>query len=152
MALTAVRRAPSQSVHRWDPFQELQELHEQLNQVVGSALTGAGDGHLWTPLSDIEETDDAWIVETDLPGVNRADINVDVQGSELVVSGEIKEKERVGILRRRTRPVGRFEFRMTLPPDADPDNIDAKLNDGVLNVRIPKSDRARSRRIDVTSG
>jgi HSP20 family protein len=75
-----------------------------------------------------------------------------VQGSELVVSGEIKEKERVGILRRRTRPVGRFEFRMTLPPDADADNIDAKLNDGVLNVRIPKSDRARSRRIDVTSG
>jgi HSP20 family protein len=152
MALTAVRRAPSQSVQRWDPFQELQELHEQLNQVVGSALTGAGDGHMWTPLSDIEETEDAWLVETDLPGVNRADINVDVQGSELVVSGEIKEKERVGILRRRTRPVGRFEFRMTLPPDADSDNIDANLSDGVLKVRIPKSDGAQSRRIDVTSG
>jgi HSP20 family protein len=139
-------------VQRWDPFQELQELHEQLNQVVGSALTGAGDGHMWTPLSDIEETEDAWLVETDLPGVNRADINVDVQGSELVVSGEIKEKERVGILRRRTRPVGRFEFRMTLPPDADSDKIDAKLNDGVLKVHIPKSDQARSRRIDVSSG
>jgi HSP20 family protein len=139
-------------VQRWDPFQELQELHEQLNQVVGSALTGAGDGHMWTPLSDIEETEDAWLVETDLPGVNRADINVDVQGSELVVSGEIKEKERVGILRRRTRPVGRFEFRMTLPPEADSDNIDANLSDGVLKVRIPKSDGAQSRRIDVTSG
>jgi len=152
MALATVRRAPSQARQRWDPFQELEELHAQLNQVVGTALTGAGDSQIWTPLSDIEETEDAWIVETDLPGVNRADINVDVQGPELVVSGEIKEKERKGILRRRTRPVGMFEFRMTLPPDADPDNIEANLADGVLTVRIPKSDRAHSRRIDVKAG
>jgi HSP20 family protein len=149
MAL-AVRRAPSQQAQRWDPFQELEELHAQLGQVVGAALSGAGNGgRMWTPLADIEETEDGWIVETDLPGVKRADINVDVQGSELAVSGEIKEKERKGILRRRTRPVGMFEFRMTMPENTDPDKVEANLADGVLTVRIPKSAKAKSRHIDV---
>ena len=152
MALTAVRRAPSQSVHRWDPFQELQALHEQLNQVVGSALTGAGDGHLWTPLSDIEETDDAWIVEAELPGVKSEDVDIELRDSQLSITGEIKERERKGILRRRTRRVGRFEYRITLPGDADADDIDAALDDGVLTVRIPKSERTQPRKIEVAAG
>jgi HSP20 family protein len=150
MAL-AVRRAPSQPVQRWDPFQDLEELHAQLGRLVGVAMSGAGDGQSWTPLADIEETEDAWVVEADLPGIKQADINVDVQGSDLVISGEVKEKERTGILRRRTRPVGFFEYRMTLPGETDPDNVDAKLADGVLTVRIPKSDRAKARRIEVSS-
>jgi HSP20 family protein len=148
----AVRRVPAQSIRRPDPFRELEELYAQLGQLVTAPVIPAGSGQAWTPLADIEETDDAWIVEAELPGVNRADINVDVQDSELVVSGEIKEKERKGILRRRTRPVGFFEYRMTLPGPTDPDKVEASLADGVLTIRIPKSDRARSHRIDVASG
>jgi HSP20 family protein len=148
----AVRRVPAQSVRRPDPFRELEELYAQLGQLVTAPVAPAGSGQVWTPLADIEETDDAWIVEAELPGVNRADINVDVQDSELVVSGEIKEKERKGILRRRTRPVGFFEYRMTLPGPTDPEKVQASLADGVLTIRIPKSERARSRRIDVASG
>jgi HSP20 family protein len=148
----ALRRAPrDHTVQRFDPFQELEQLSAQLGQLVEGGIARPGDA-MWTPPADIEETEDAWIVEAELPGVKREDINVEARDSELVVSGEIKERERKGILRRRTRPVGFFELRVAVPGAIDPDNVEASVNDGVLTVKIPKSDRSRSRRIDVASG
>jgi HSP20 family protein len=139
-------------VQRWDLFQELEGLHEQLGQMM---LRGGPDGGAaapWVPAVDIEETEDAWIVEAELPGVRKADLNVDVRAGELAISGEIKERERKGILRRRTRPVGNFEYRVTLPGEIDPEGVDASVSDGVLTIRIPKSDRTRSRRVEVSQG
>jgi HSP20 family protein len=101
------------------------------------------------PAVDIEETEDGWVVEAELPGVDKKDVTVELRDSELTITGEIKERKRVGILRRRTRRKGRFEYRVTLPGEADAEGIDASLHDGVLAVRVPKSERARSRRIDV---
>ena len=80
------------------------------------------------------------------------DVNVEVRGSELAISGEIKERERKGILRRRTRKTGEFDYHITLPGDADAENIDAELRDGILTVRIPKPEQERPRRIDVKPG
>ena len=57
------------------------------------------------PFADIEETDDAWVIEAELPGVDRKDVNVELRDSELIISGEIKEKERKGVLRRRRADV-----------------------------------------------
>ena len=150
MALPVRRRdtAP-QPVQRWDPLQELEGLREQLAQMM---RTPDGNGGLpFVPLVDIEETEDAWIVEADLPGVKPEDVNVEVRGSELAISGEIKEREREGILRRRTRKTGEFDYHITLPGDADAENIDAELRDGILTVRIPKPEQERPRRIDVRS-
>jgi HSP20 family protein len=138
-------------MERYDPFRQLDDLQQMTLQLMQDALAGRVEPGLITPLVDIEETDDAWILEAEVPGVRREDVNVEVNGSELAITGEIKERERKGILRRRTRPVGRFEFRVTLPglEHADVDNIDASLNDGVLTVRVPKGEAARSRRIEV---
>ena len=120
--------------------------------LVPSALPGTGgNGAIWTPPVDIEETEDAWIVEADLPGAERGDINVAARGNEVLVSGEI-ERERKGILRRRTRRTGEFELRVTVPGEADGDRVDASLKHGVLTVRIPKPEQARPRRIEVQSG
>jgi HSP20 family protein len=149
-----VRRStqPSPVAQRWDPFQELEELHSRLEGIVQSALPGTtGNGALWTPPVDIEETDDEWIVEADLPGAKQADINVEARGNEVVVSGEIKERERKGILRRRTRRTGEFELRVTIPGEAGSDKVDASLDHGVLTVRIPKPEQAKPRRIEVQS-
>jgi HSP20 family protein len=63
------------------------------------------------------------------------------------VSGEIKQRE--GKFRRRTRRVGRFELRVVLPDGVDGGNVDAKLDHGVLTVRVPKAERAQRRKIDV---
>ena len=149
MALPVRRRdtAP-QPVQRWSPFQELEGLQEQLSQLM--QRTGPnGESAPFIPLVDIEETEDAWIVEAELLGVKPEDVNVEVRGSELAISGEIKEREREGILRRRTRKTGEFDYHITLPGDADPDQIEAKLHDGILTVRIAKPEQERPRRIDI---
>lgn len=151
MAL-ATRRTQMQSRpgNRWDPFGELEDLQTHLAQVLDTVATGAvADGGAWTPPVDIEETDDSWVVEAELPGVKRGDVNVDVHGAELVITGELKERERRGILRRRTRRVGQFEYRVTLPGEIDPDRIKADLHDGVLTVRVPKPEGSRPRQIQV---
>jgi HSP20 family protein len=131
------------------PRNELEDLQEQLGRLFESVWTGAGDGQAWAPPVDVEETDDAWIIEAELPGVRREDVNVEVRDSEVMITGEIKERERAGILRRRTRRVGEFEYRVTLPNELDAEGVDATLKDGVLTVRVPKAEQARPRRIDV---
>jgi len=113
-----------------------------------ASLLDAGVG-VFTPAADVEETDDAYIVDVELPGVSRSDIAVELAGRVLTISGERKEKERAGILRRRTRVTGQFRYEVLLPavaPDAD---VVAGYDDGVLVVRVAKSDADRPRRIPV---
>jgi HSP20 family protein len=123
---------------------------EQLMAGIWSDLPDGGLS-IWSPPVDIEETEDGWIIEANLPGVNKKDVNIEVRESEVVVNGEIRERERKGILRRRTRPVGRFEYRWTLPGQTDPESVEATLDDGVLRVQIPKPEQARPHRVEVTS-
>jgi HSP20 family protein len=157
MALPVKRRDSSsqpQRMQRREPFRELEQLQDATAQLFESMFSGSGipDAAIWSPLVYIEETDDAWVVEAELPGVDRKDVSVELRDSELAITGEIKERERKGILRRRTRPTGRFDYRVTLPGAADPDGIEAKLADGVLTVRVPKPEQARPRRIEVKNG
>jgi HSP20 family protein len=138
-------------MRRWDPFQEFEQLQEEMGRLMQSAWSPAGttNGGTWMPMADIEEAEDAWIIEAELPGVDRKDVNVELRDSELVITGEIKEKERKGVIRRRARPTGRFEYRVTLPGQSDEEHIEANLHDGVLTVRVPKAEQARPRRIEV---
>jgi HSP20 family protein len=148
------RDRSSQPAQRWEPFRELEQLQEATAQLMESVWSGAGpaDAGILTPLVDIEETDDAWIVEAEVPGVDRKDVSVEVRESDLMITGEIKERERKGILRRRTRPTGRFEFRVTLPGPIDSEGVEATIADGVLTVRVPKPEQARPQRIEVANG
>ena len=139
MALPVRRRDNGRQTTRspavWEPFRELDELQRRTAELIDSVWPGgtrAQDELPWVPAVDVEETDDAWIVEAGVPGVRREDVDVEVRDSELVVSGEIVERERTGILRRRTRRTGRFEYRVILPERPDPEGIDATLEDGVL--------------------
>ena len=119
MAVPARRTESSSSarpVQRWDPFREFEQLQEEMGRLVQSVWPQAqANGGAWMPLADIEETEDAWIIEAELPGVDRKDVNVELRDGELVITGEIKEKERKGVVRRRTRRTGQFEYRVMLP-------------------------------------
>jgi HSP20 family protein len=142
--------APAQ---RWGPYRELQELQDVTTQLLESFMGGGtSDAAPWVPMADIEETEDAWIITAELPGVSSDDINVEVNDNELAITGEIKERERKGILRRRTRRVGEFELRVTLPGQINAEAMDARLDDGILTVTVPKPEQARPRRVAVQSG
>ena len=140
-----------QPLQRWEPFRELEQLQEHMDRLMQGVWSpaGGGNGGAWMPVTDIEETDDAWVIEAELPGVNRKDVNVEMRDSELIITGEIIEKQRKGVLRRQTRKTGEFEYRVTLPGDSDAEHIEANLHDGVLTVRVPKTEQAKPRRIEV---
>ena len=150
----AERGSNPRSIQRWDPFREFDQLQQEMGRLVEGvwSQSGEGDGQLWVPFADIEETDDAWVIEAEAPGARREDINVELHESELVITGDIKEKERTGVIRRRTRRTGHFEYRVTLPGPVDAENVEANLDDGVLTVRVPKSEQARPHRIEVKAG
>ncbi len=157
MSQLVPERRPAASPERWEPFSELDQVTERMRRMLDQTFGGFGwpstliERAGWSPLVDIEETDDAFLVEAELPGVNRKDVNVELVGSELAITGEIKERERQGILRRQTRRTGRFDYRVTLPAQVDGDHIEASLAEGVLTLRVPKSERAERRKIAITS-
>jgi len=151
MGVPAVRS--SRPAERWNPFAEFEELHGQLDRLLRSTVASPDAGWRgWAPPVDVSETDDAYVVEAELPGVAREDIDVDLTGRELTITGERKEVERRGWFRHRSRRVGKFHYAVTLPHEVDADRIEATLADGVLTVRAPKATTARSRRITVSGG
>jgi HSP20 family protein len=150
-------RRSSLAPERWEPFRELEQVTERMRRMLDQTFGGPGWSPLvtetgaWSPLVDIEETDDEYAVEAELPGVKQEDVDIELVGNELTITGEIKERERKGALRRQTRRTGRFDYRVTLPDQVDAEKIEAHLVDGVLTVHVPKSERAQRRRIEVKS-
>jgi HSP20 family protein len=147
MALPVRRTSETQA---WNSTRELDDLRERMSRLFESSFGGPAGG-AWLPAVDIEETDDAFIVEAELPGVGRKDITVELQDNQLTIHGELKERERKGILRRQTRRTGQFDYRVLLPAEVDADNIEADLQEGVLRVEAHKVERAKPRRIEITT-
>ncbi|MCX7620853.1 MAG: Hsp20/alpha crystallin family protein [Acidimicrobiales bacterium] len=151
-----VRRSDEQyssegaSLFRWDPFEELDRLNRQLSSYLDSfRRLPSVFGEAFVPVADVEETDDTYVVEIELPGVKREDIKVEITGRRVSVDGERKEKERTGVLRRRERTVGRFHYEVTLPGEVDEGKAEARLDEGVLQIRLPKPESVKPRRIEI---
>jgi len=133
----------------WD---DLYRLRDSLRQLLGGlgwpgSVRLPADGMV--PLADIEETDEAYVVEVELPGVRKGDVTVSVEGRRLSVDAERHERQRTGVLRRRTRAVGRLHYEVVVPGDVDADETTASLDDGVLTVHLRKSTAQRARRVPV---
>ncbi len=105
----------------------------------------------WTPAVDVVEQKDRFVVRADVPGVDPADIHVNMDGNVLSVAGERKAEDRSDVdgVHRLERVSGRFERRFTLPESADADGITAKSTNGILEISIPKQPEVQARRISV---
>jgi HSP20 family protein len=145
---------------RGDPQVEIEQLRDRMGDLLQTfftdpfptATTGMPTGAIpaWMPPVDIEETDDAYLVEMDLPGVRAEDVNLELRAdNELRITGGYRERERTGMMRRQHRRTGQFEYLVGLPGDVDPDRIDATLDNGVLKVRLAKSASGQPRRIEI---
>jgi HSP20 family protein len=138
-------------------FSDLERANDRFRSMVEQVLSGASPTALarevgvWVPDVDVEELDDAYLIEAELPGVDRKDVNVELAGNELSVTGEIKQRERKGLVRRRTRRTGRFELHLTLPDPVNGEKVDARFDNGVLSVRVPKLESSQRRQIEVKS-
>lgn len=140
----------------WDPMAELRSMSQRFDDLFGGWPTltpmmpkGMGMDE-FLPMADLEETADAWVVDIDLAGVDKGDINVEVEDRTLVVSGERKEKERDGVLRRKTRVTGTFRYEVRLPADVNTDQVEATLDKGELTVKLPKAKPEPTRKVLVS--
>ncbi len=125
---------------RWDPFAEIESLHDRLDQLFfGSRSSGAD----WTGDVDLEETDDGWVVEAQLPGVPPEQVDVELTERELSIRGSAETRSESGQARRQ------YNYRLTLPAETDADRVEANLEHGVLTLKLPRSARASTRKIQV---
>lgn len=134
----------------WNPVRELDNLSSRLSQLFESSFGDMPSFGGRSPAIDLEETEDAYIIEADAPGVKKDDINIELQDNELLIHGEYKDRERKGHLRRKERRTGQFNYRVTVPGKINPDSVEAKLEDGVLTLTMQKAEETKSRRIEIS--
>jgi HSP20 family protein len=142
---------------KWDPFRELEDVSDRLNRIFGRSSSRAGSGQEmlgmadWTPSVDISETDTAYLIKGEIPGVKKEDVKVTVQNGMLTIQGERKmEREEKGKkFHRVERSYGSFVRSFRLPDDADENKVKAEFKDGMINVTLAKSAKAKTKAIDV---
>ncbi len=128
-----------------DPFRELRDIEKKIASMLEMEKNVIPTDRMpkeaiWMPAVNEKEDEKAYYIEVDLPGVKKEDINVEVKDNILVISGErkFKKEEEDKGYKRVESFFGKFERRFTLPADADPERIEAKVEDGVLYITIPK--------------
>ncbi|WP_410790029.1 Hsp20/alpha crystallin family protein [Kribbella sp. C-35] len=119
-----------------------------MNQLMHN-LADDVDLRSWRSPVDVEETDDAYLVEIDLPGVPRDTLTLKWNDRQLTLHGEVKDRERIGTVHQQARRTGPFDHTITLPGAVDGDAIEATLTNGVLTIHAPKAKAAEGRRIDI---
>jgi HSP20 family protein len=115
------------------------------------AGNGGREAEKWAPSMDVSETPEALVVKAEVPGVDPKEVEISVSGDTLTLKGEKKEeKEEKGKTWHRVeRSYGSFFRSMTLPTPVDPDRITAESRDGVLTITLPKTEKAKTKRIEV---
>ncbi len=141
-------------------WEDVSSLHSQLDRLFGLAggTTASSEdlGSAWWPAVDVFEQQNELVVETELPGLTAADVEVNVENGVLTISGEKRREVREGRDESAhsyyERRYGRFQRSFTLPKTVDADKVRAEFADGVLTVALPKADAAKPRRIPVKAG
>ena len=139
---------------RWDPWREMEDMLERYNKAVAQPPSGSqevittGD---WSPRVDIAETEKEFVIKAEIPEVKKEDVKVTVDNGVLTISGERKqEKEEKGKkFHRVERYYGSFTRSFTLPDNVKENNIKASFKDGMLNLQIQKTDKAKPKAIEV---
>jgi HSP20 family protein len=151
MAMFPARRT-GRTLTLTDPAREFEDIYERMGELMNAAsgdLAAVPADMPWSPAADLTETDDAYVVHVELPGVHKDQLKVQLTGRELEITGEIKEPAN-GRRHRSSRRAGRFEYRTVFPGDIKATEVRAELADGILTVAVPKSEAASPSRIDVT--
>ena len=135
----------------WRPFSDFAELRHRLDQAFRDLSEGAQHG--WIPSVDLVRKEDALVLRADIPGIKPDDVEIEVEDDILTVSGEHREEkeEKKEHYMRRERRYGSFSRSMVLPKGVQADDIEAKCEDGVLEVTIPVPKGEEKQKIEVKS-
>jgi HSP20 family protein len=135
---------------RWEPFRELTSLHNEMSRWLNGAMEGPGRvTQSWVPALDVWETESDVVYSFDLPGIPEEKISIEVSDGTLTVSAEREKVEEVSDERyfRFERRFGTFSRAVGLPQGVNEDKIAASYRDGVLEIRVPKPEEQKPKRI-----
>ncbi|MFP4379769.1 MAG: Hsp20/alpha crystallin family protein [Candidatus Sumerlaeia bacterium] len=149
----------------WDPFREMERMHDELHRYFG------GNGEKWNapfsrmaflpgraarayPLTNVYEDEHGYYVEGLAPGVDPEKLKVSVVRNQLQISGEKKhvdEELKSDAWHRSERSAGNFTRTLTLPDEIDSDKVEANYENGILTIKLPKSETAKPKQISVNA-
>ena len=146
----------TQSVSRWDPLAEMAEMHQWFDRAVGDLFSQTpvdvtAAESVWSPLVDIHETKDRFLVKAELPGMKQEEIEVSIMDDTLTLKGERKREREVNEneYHRIERSYGTFQRSIVLPAGVDAGAVKASYKDGVLEIQLPKKEEAKPKAIKV---
>ncbi|HWT01945.1 MAG TPA: Hsp20/alpha crystallin family protein [Pyrinomonadaceae bacterium] len=141
----------------WDPLRDLVTLQDRMNRLFQDAAEKRSQGEAegeqeieradWFPPADIYETEKDYVIALDLPGIERAALEINLDNDKLVIRGERAAEGEAQ--RRAERPHGRFLRRFGVPATVDQKAISAEYKDGVLRVRLPKRKEPKARKVEI---
>ncbi len=136
---------------KWDPFREMEGLLSRQDWPFRGGAMTAAEGAEWSPRVDISETEKAFTIKADVPGVKREDVKINIEDRVLSIRGESRQEkeDKDEKVHRVERFYGSFSRSFTLPENVDIDKIDAAFKDGLLTLVIPKTEAARPKSIEV---
>jgi HSP20 family protein len=143
------------SITRWDPFQNLATLQDQVNRLFETPFAGRrGENSnltAWAPAVDIYETENELVIKADLPDINEKDLDVRVENNMLTIRGERKFEQKVNEdnYLRIERTYGSFSRSFSLPTTVNTESIQAEYKNGVLTVQLPKRAESKPRQVKV---
>jgi HSP20 family protein len=149
--MNIIRRDPF-SATRWEPFREMEEMLRQFSPFWARSQPVEREGaQSWRPLANISETDTEYVVKAELPEVKKEDIDISVEDGVLTLRGERKyEKEQgEGNDLRIESFYGTFSRSFSLPENVDEGKIAAECKDGILRIRIPKTEARKNKPVSI---
>ena len=137
------------SLMTWKPIAGGAPLVREMDRFFDDFVNARNEG--WIPSADVVEKSDHYLVQVDLPGLKREDIKVDVENGQLKIHGSRKfeAKEETDKFVRSERFSGEFVRSFRLGDRVSTENIEGTYSDGVLEVKVPKAEKARPRQIEV---
>ena len=139
---------------KWDPWGNIASLHDRIDRIFDESFPGTGqEGNPsacdWNPVVDTYEMGDAIVIEAELPGIDKKDVDISLKDRILKISGQRCYNLEIGEenYHRRERCYGTFHRSFILPAFVKPENIKAEFKDGVLKVKIPKTDEEKPKKI-----
>jgi HSP20 family protein len=145
------------SLVRWDPFRDVATLQDRINRLFADAFPRSADSDeemnlsAWRPAVDIFETDNALVLQAELPGVRKEDVSVEVKENVLTIKGERIRKDAVSRENyyRQERYFGSFSRSFNLRHPVNPEKIKAKFKNGILQVEVPKPQEEKPKQVTV---
>ena len=141
-----------QPLSPWSAFPgEMERFFDRAFHGLSDDESGSVESNVWAPRMDFSETDTEYTMSMDLPGVDKKEVNVQVENHQLMVTGERKEERKQGKrdFHRIERKYGRFYRALALPQNALAEKAKADFKDGVLTVTVPKAEVSKPRRVEV---